>query len=195
VESITIQNCQELSNKIDTKDQADDLKLGQVVVDRQSDLYNIYDQQIDKYNEILKAQEIKDLEPLNILSNTKETKAREQNITNFNILNKSADDFYSIINDLSNLGTMTSQQNGIEPFDNQLEDNMDLSENTFQKYQARLERQIKGMANKENMNYLIQVKNMFYQIFNILTKDGRIMSSGMIILIVALAIYFIDISS
>ena len=195
VESITIKNCQELSNKIDTKDQADDLRLGQIVVDRQSDLYNVYDQQIDKYNEILKAQEIKDLEPLNILSNSKETKAREQNITNFNILNKSADDFYSIINDLSNLGSMTSQQPGIEPFDNQLEDNMDLSENTFQKYQSRLERQIKGMANKENMNYLIQVKNMFYQIFNILTKDGRIMSSGMIIMIVALGIYFIDISS
>ena len=199
VESITIQNCQELSNKIDTKDQADDLKLGQVVVDRQSDLYNIYDQQIDKYNEILKAQEIKNLEPINILANSKETTTRQKNINEFSMLNKSADDLYSIINDLSNLGTITSQTqsktNSVEPFDNQLEDNMDLSENTFQKYQARLERQIKGITSEKNINYLVQIKNTIYAIFNILTKDGRIMSSGMFILLVSLAIYFIDISS
>jgi hypothetical protein len=194
VESIIIQNCQELSNKIDTKDQADYLKLGQVVVDRQSDLYNIYDQQIDKYNEILKAQEIKNLEPLNILSNLQETTNRQKTIRDFNILNKSADDFYSIINDLSTLGKQENKS-GIEPFDNQLDDNMDLSENTFQRYQARLERQIKGIASEQNINYIVQAKNIVYQIFNILTKDGRMMSSGMIILIVALGIYFIDISS
>jgi hypothetical protein len=194
VESITIKNCQELANEIDTADQKDDLKLGQVDVDRQSDLYNIYDQQIDKYNEILKAQEIKNLEPLNILSNLQETTNRQKTIRDFNILNKSADDFYSIINDLSTLGKQENKS-GIEPFDNQLEDNMDLNENTFQKYQARLQRQIKGIASEENMNYITQVKNMTYQIFNILTKDGRMMSSGMFILIVALGIYFIDISS
>jgi hypothetical protein len=115
------------------------------------------------------------------------------------MLNKSADDLYSIINDLSNLGTITSQTqsktNSVEPFDNQLEDNMDLSENTFQKYQARLERQIKGITSEKNINYLVQIKNTIYAIFNILTKDGRIMSSGMFILLVSLAIYFIDISS
>ena len=88
VENITIQDCQQLSNKIDTADQKDDLKLGNVVVDRQSDLYNVYDQQIDKYNEILKGQEIKNLEPINILANLQESTNRQKNITNYNMLNK-----------------------------------------------------------------------------------------------------------
>jgi hypothetical protein len=199
VENITIQNCQELTDKIDTADQKNDLKLGTVVIDRQSDLFNVYDQQIDKYNEILKNQEIKQLDPLNILANTQEEALRKQNINNFNLLNKSADDFYSIINDLTNIGSSiynnSNNKNEVEPFDNQLNDNMDLSDSTFKQYQARLERQIKGMTGEQSINYIVQVKNIFYQLVDILTKDGRMMTSGLIILIVSFGLYFIDISS
>jgi len=199
VENITIQNCQELTDKIDTADQKDDLKLGTVVIDRQSDLFNVYDQQLDKYNEILKNQEIKQLDPLNILANSQEQNLRKQNINNFNLLNKSADDFYSIINDLTNMGSSiynnTDNQNQVEPFDNQLNENMDLSDSTFKQYQARLERQIKGMTGEKSINYIVQVKNMFYQLVDILTKDGRMITSGLIILIISFGLYFIDISS
>jgi hypothetical protein len=45
-ENIEIKNCQSLTDKIDTSDQKDDLKLGVVDIDRQTDLYNVYDQQI-----------------------------------------------------------------------------------------------------------------------------------------------------
>jgi hypothetical protein len=198
-ESITIGTCQDLSDKIDTNDQKDDLKLGEVIVDRQTDLFNVYDQQIDEYNKILKEQEIKKIEPLNILANIKEKTNREQN-KRIDIFNKSADDFYSIVNDLTNIGSRASLKNNksgdtVESFDNQLDDNMDLSENTFQKYQARIQSQLKGITNDKNIGYLIQFKNIFYELIDILTKDGRIMTSGMIILVVAFGLYFIDISS
>jgi hypothetical protein len=193
-ESIKIENCQDLSDKIDTADQKDDLKLGEVIVDRHTDLFNIYDQQIDEYNKIIHSQEVKKLEPLNLLANLEEKTKRERN-RQFNMFNKSADDFYSIVNDFTNLGYKTMDKNQIEPFDNQLDDNMDLSENTFDKYKARIKRQLKGLASEENIGYVKQVQNIFTQSVNILTKDGRIMTSGMMLLIIAFCIYFIDISS
>ena len=72
---------------------------------------------------------------------------------------------------------------------------MDLSENAFDKYKARIKTQLKGLASEENIGYLKQAQNIFTQSVNILTKDGRIMTSGMILLIIAFCIYFIDISS
>ena len=193
-ENIKIETCQDLPDKIDTTDQKDDLKLGEVVVDRQTDLFNIYDQQIEDYNKIIHSQEVKKLEPLNLLANLEEKTKRERN-KQFDILNKSADDFYSIINDFTNLGYKTTDKSQIEAFDNQLNDNMDLSENAFDKYKARIKTQLKGLASEENIGYLKQAQNIFTQSVNILTKDGRIMTSGMILLIIAFCIYFIDISS
>jgi hypothetical protein len=195
IESIIIGSCQDIQDKIDTNDKKDDLKLNEVIVDRQSDLFNEYDSLLDEYNKILKNQETKKLEPLNILANLDQ---KTKNNKNINILNKSADDFYSIVNDLTNLGDRVSlkyKDNTVESFDNQLDDNMDLSENTFQKYKNRIQSQIKGLHNSTNVGYLVQVKNMFYELVDILTKDGRIMTSGMFILIISLSLYFIDITS
>ena len=131
---------------------------------------------------------------MNLLANLEEKTKRERN-KQFDILNKSADDFYSIINDFTNLGYKTTDKSQIEAFDNQLNDNMDLSENAFDKYKARIKTQLKGLASEENIGYLKQAQNIFTQSVNILTKDGRIMTSGMILLIIAFCIYFIDISS
>jgi hypothetical protein len=195
IESITIGSCQDIQDKIDTNDQKDDLKLNEVIVDRQSDLFNEYDSLLDEYNKILKNQEAKNLEPLNILANLDQQTKKNRNI---NLFNKSADDFYSIVNDLTNLGDRTAlkyKDTTVESFDNQLNDNMDLTENTFQKYKNRIQSHIKGINNPTNVGYLIQVKNMFYELVDILTKDGRIMTSGMFILIISLSLYFIDISS
>lgn len=197
IDSITIASCQDIPDKIDINDQKDDLKLNEVIVDRQSDLFNEYDSLLDEYNKILKNQEAKKLEPLNILANL-DQKTKHNTNKNINLLNKSSDDFYSIVNDLTNLGDRASLKNKdstIESFDNQLDDNMDLSENAFQKYKNRIQTQIKGLNNPTNVGYLIQVKNIFYELVDILTKDGRIMTSGMFILIVSLSLYFIDISS
>ena len=73
---------------------------------------------------------------------------------------------------------------------------MDLNENTLSSYKKRLENQIKGVYSKDlNITYLTTIKNIFYQVFDILTKDGRIMTSGIIMVIIAFSIYFIDISS
>ena len=72
---------------------------------------------------------------------------------------------------------------------------LDLNENSFLEYQARLEKQIRGIASKDNMDMLVQIKTYMYNLFDILTKDGRIMTSGMLFIIVAFGLYFIDISS
>ncbi len=197
IESITIASCQDIPDKIDTNDQKDDLKLNEIIVDRQSDLFNEYDTLLDEYNKILKNQETKKLEPLNILANL-DQKTKNGNNRNINLFNKSADDFYSIINDLTNIGdraSLKNKDNTVESFDNQLDDNMDLNENTFQKYKNRIQSQIKGLNNPTNVGYLIQAKNIYYELVDILTKDGRIMTSGMFILIISLSLYFIDISS
>jgi hypothetical protein len=194
-DNINIADCQDLPDKIDTNDQKDDLNLNEIIVDRQSDLFNEYDSLLDDYNKILKSQEAKKLEPLNILANLDQ---KNKNKNNVDIFNKSADDFYSIFNDLTNLGDRTAlkyKDTTVESFDNQLNDNMDLTENTFQKYKNRIQSHIKGINNPTNVGYLIQVKNMFYELVDILTKDGRIMTSGMFILIISLSLYFIDISS
>ena len=124
-------------------------------------------------------------------------------------MKKYSSDLYSIINDFSNISTKStngsnSSSNQIEEFDNQLNDNMDLTDdkNTISNYKKRLENQIKGIYSKDNnsnigmgMSYFTSVKNIFYQVFDILTKDGRIMSSGILMLIIAFSMYFIDISS
>ena len=75
---------------------------------------------------------------------------------------------------------------------------MDLSDekNTISNYKKRLENQIKGIYSKDmDMSYFTTVKNIFYQVFDILTKDGRIMTSGILMVIIAFSMYFIDISS
>ncbi len=200
-ERIEIKDCQNLLDTIDTNDQKDDLKLGAIIVDRKSDLYSTYDNQLNDYNKILQKQEIKKLEPLNQMANLEESKKMENNKKNgVDIMSKSADDFYSIINDLTNLsaGNYSSNQSRIEEFDNSIKENLDLSynEHSLGEYQARLEREIRG-SNKpgDNQDWFHTFKDYFYQIFSILTKDGRIMTSGMLFIIVAFGLYFIDISS
>ena len=118
-----------------------------------------------------------------------------ENKKSVNVLSKSADDFYSIINDITNLGSYNEKNTNVEEFDNQIKENMDLNENSFLEYQARLEKQIRGIASKDNMDMLVQIKTYMYNLFDILTKDGRIMTSGMLFIIVAFGLYFIDISS
>ena len=112
-------------------------------------------------------------------------------------MSKSADDFYSIINDLTNLGAgkYSSSKNNIEEFDNSIRENMDLSENSMGEYIARLEKQIRGSNSKEDYGMFNNFKDYFYNVFSILTKDGRIMTSGILFIIVAMGLYFIDISS
>jgi hypothetical protein len=195
-ESVEIKNCQSMTDKIATEDQKDDYNLGVVDVDRKTDLFNIYDQQIDNYNKILLEQEIKKLEPLNILSNLKEKENKQENIRNFNIFNKSATDFYDIINDLTNIKQYTSDnESKIEAFDNTLRENLDLSDINFQDYKNRLEKEIRGFTGEKAVDYITKFKNIFYQIVDILTKNGRIMTSGFIIIVVSLSLYFIDITS
>ena len=197
-ESVEIKTCQSITDKIDTSDQKDDLKLGIIDIDRQTDLYNIYDQQIDNYNKILLDQEIKKLEPLNILSNLKEKSDKEHEIKNFNMFNKSANDFYNIINDLTNIDTNGSdydKTSKIEAFDNTIQENLDLSDITFKDYKNRLEKELRGITGDKTIDYITKFKNIFYQIYDILTKDGRIMTSGVIIVVISLSLYFIDISS
>lgn len=197
-ESVEIKTCQNLNDKIDTSEQKDDLKLGVVDIDRQTDLYNVYDQQIDNYNKILLDQEIKKLEPLNILSNLKEKADKKGEINNFNILNKSANDFYNIINDLTNIDSNsygTDNTSKIEAFDNSLRENLDLSDITFKDYKNRLEKELRGITGDKTIDYITKLKNIFYQIVDILTKDGRIMTSGLIIVVISLSLYFIDITS
>ena len=191
-ERIEIKDCQSLLDIIDTNDQKDDLKLNVVAVDRQSDLYSNYDKQLNDYNKILNDQEKKQLEPLNQLANIDEEKKKQ----NVDMISKSADDFYSIINDLTNLTKYgESGQYQVEEFDNQLNDNMDLSEKTMGAYRDRLEKQIRGMVPNETSSMLSKTKIYFYNLFDILTKDGRIMTSGVLFLIIAFGLYFIDISS
>jgi hypothetical protein len=191
-ERIEIKDCQSLLNVIDTNDQKDDLKLNVVAVDRQSDLYSNYDKQLNDYNKILNDQEKKQLEPLNQLANIDEEKKKQ----NVDMISKSADDFYSIINDLTNLTKYgESGQYQVEEFDNQLNDNMDLSEKSMGAYRDRLEKQIRGMVPNETGSMLSNTKIYFYNLFDILTKDGRIMTSGVLFLIIAFGLYFIDISS
>ena len=200
-EQIEIKNCQDLLNTIDTKDQKKDFKLGSIEIDRQNDLYSNYDRQLDEYHKILHNQEIKDLEPLNILANKDlENKKKSYGLNNStDIMTKYSSDFYSIINDLTNISSKTYSSNvssEIEEFDNKINDNMDLNENTLSSYKKRLENQIKGVYSKDlNITYLTTIKNIFYQVFDILTKDGRIMTSGIIMVIIAFSMYFIDISS
>ncbi len=191
-ERIEIKDCQSLLDVIDTNDQKDDLKLGVVAVDRQSDLYSNYDKQLEDYHKILNDQEKKQLEPLNQLANMDEEKKKQ----NVDMLSKSADDFYSIINDLTNLTKYGElKQDQVEEFDNQLNDNMDLSEKSMGDYRARLERQIRGMVPTENLGMIYKYKIYIYNLFDILTKDGRIMTSGILFIIIAFGLYFIDISS
>jgi hypothetical protein len=191
-ERIEIKDCQSLLDVIDTNDQKDDLRLNVVAVDRQSDLYSNYDKQLEDYNKILNDQEKKQLEPINQLANMDKEKKKQ----NVDMLSKSADDFYSIINDLTNLTKYgESQQDHVEEFDNQLNDNMDLSEKTMGAYRERLERQVRGIVPNETGNMLSNTKIYFYNLFDILTKDGRIMTSGILFIIIAFGLYFIDISS
>ncbi len=198
IESITIKDCQTLTSKIDTTDQKDDLKMDEIVIDRQSDLNNIYDIQLTNYNNILKEQEIKKLEPLNILSNLKEKEDKKKDIKNFSILNKVSDDFYNIINDLTNInvdGNSSNNKTQVEPFDNQIIENLDLSEGTIKDYKDRLQRQIQGISSENTIGFFNKIINIFYQIVDILTKEARIATSGMILVIISLAFYFIDITS
>jgi hypothetical protein len=198
VESISIKDCQGLTSKIDSTDQKDDLKMDEITVDRQTDLYNLYDTQLNNYNKILKDQEIKKLEPLNILSNLKETEDKKQEVKNFSIFNKASDDFYNIINDLTKIkfsGDYKNSTEEVEPFDNQLIENLDLSESTIKDYKDRLQRQIQGITGENTVNYFTKIINMFYQIIHILTKDSRIATSGMVLVVISMAFYFIDITS
>jgi hypothetical protein len=191
-ERIEIKDCQSLLDTIDVNDQKDDLKLGTLAIDRESDLYSSYDTQLEEYNKILQSQEIKKLEPINYMANLEENKNKKP----IDIVTKSADDFYSIVNDLVNLGSYGEKiDHRVEEFDNQLKENMDLNESSFAEYQARLERQIRGVASEQNVDMLIKTKTYFYNLFDILTKDGRIMTSGMFFIIIAFGLYFIDISS
>jgi hypothetical protein len=191
-ERIEIKDCQSLLDVIDTNDQKDDLKLGVVDIDRQSDLYSNYDKQLEDYHKILNDQEKKQLEPLNQLANLDE----EKNKRSVDMISKSADDFYSIINDLTNLTKYGElKQDNVEEFDNQLNDNMDLSEKSIGAYRERLERQIRGIIPEKNLDMLSKIKIYFYNLFDILTKDGRIMTSGVLFIIIAFGLYFIDISS
>lgn len=191
---IKIDDCQDLPTNIDITDQKTDQDLGTVKLDRQSDLYNIYDQQFDEYQKILHDQEMKKLKPLNILANLNEKE--KQNNLKVNLLQNTADDFHSIINDFTKLPSQIfDSNNNSEDFDNNLEENLDLSESSFQDYQNRLERQLKGIDIKNASGMIDQTKKITQQIFNILTKDGRLMTSGFIILLISLALYFIDITS
>ena len=72
---------------------------------------------------------------------------------------------------------------------------MDLSEKSMGAYRDRLEKQIRGMVPDETSSMLSKTKIYFYNLFDILTKDGRIMTSGVLFLIIAFGLYFIDISS
>ena len=181
------------------------MKLGEIIIDRQNDLYSNYDRQLAEYHKILHNQEIKELEPLNILANKDLENKKSYGLNNStDIMTKYSSDLYSIINDLTNISSKTYNSNlssEIEEFDNKINDNMDLNENTLSSYKKRLENQIKGVYSKDininniNMTYLTTIKNIFYQLFDILTKDGRIMTSGIIMIIIAFSMYFIDISS
>jgi hypothetical protein len=191
-ERIEIKDCQSLLDVIDTNDQKDDLKLDVVAIDRQSDLYSNYDKQLEDYHKILNDQEKKQLDPINQLANLDEEKKKRS----VDMFSRSADDFYSIINDLTNLTKYGElKQDQVEEFDNQLNDNMDLSEKSIGAYRDRLERQVRGMVPTSNLDMLTKTKIYFYNLFDILTKDGRIMTSGVLFIIIAFGLYFIDISS
>ena len=198
IESISIKDCQGLTSKIDTTNQKDDLKMDEIVIDRQNDLYSLYDTQLTNYNKILKEQEIKKLEPLNILSNLEEKESKKRDVTNFSIFNKVSDDFYNIINDLTNIkldGNYSNSKTQIEPFDNQIIENLDLNEATIKDYKDRLQRQIQGISSENTIGYFNKIINLFYQIVDILTKESRIATSGMVLVLISLAFYFIDITS
>jgi hypothetical protein len=172
--------------------------MDEIIVDRQSDLSNIYDIQLNNYNNILKNQEIKNLEPLNILSNLKEKDDKKREANNFSIFNKVSDDFYNIINDLTNIkldGYSSNAKTQVEPFDNQLIENLDLNEATIKDYKDRLQRQIQGISSENTIGYFNKIINLFYQIVEILTKESRIATSGMFLVIISMAFYFIDITS
>jgi hypothetical protein len=197
-ENIMIKNCQDLLDDIDTRDQKSDLQLGVVSVDRNSDMFNAYDNQLEAYNKLLHQQEIKQLEPLNEMANL-DLQASTKRKRNINITQQTADDFVGIINDLTNINLSNPNLEGtgvgVEDFDNQIKENLDLSEGTFRQYQERIQRQLRGLTSQKNLNMLDNARNTIIQIFNIMTKDGRIMSSGMILIVIALALYFIDITS
>ena len=164
-ERIEIKDCQNLLDTIDVSDQKDDLKLGAITSDRKSDLYSIYDNQLNDYNKILQNQEIKRLEPLNQMANLEVSELMKNK--KVDIMSKSADDFYSIINDLTNLGAgkYSSSKNNIEEFDNSIRENMDLSENSMGEYIARLEKQIRGSNSKEDYGMFNNFKDYFYNVF------------------------------
>uniref|UniRef100_A0A6C0E5S0 Uncharacterized protein n=1 Tax=viral metagenome TaxID=1070528 RepID=A0A6C0E5S0_9ZZZZ len=186
-QNIKIENCQDLVPHIDVEDQSTDQNLGKVEIDRQPDMYSVYDQQLEQYHKILHDKEVKTLTPLNTLANKDiKDKIKNTSIQN-NILRNAADDFYSIISDLTNLSIYSTEKNN-EDFNNLLEDNQDLLESTStSEYDADYTSKIK--------NGLPNVQKIMFDIWHILTKDGRMMTSGFIIIIISFALYFIDITS
>ena len=189
-QNIKMKDCQDLEPHIETDDQPGDQDLAKVEINRQSDLYNIYDQQMDQYHKILHNQEVKKLKPLNFLANQNHKDEQKK----VNLLRDAADDFHGIFNDLTQLPSQIAEDD-LEDFDNQLEDNLDLSPSSFDKYKTRLERQMKGYHQKEISGVLEKTKKIGFQVWDIMTKDGRTMTSGFVLLVLAFALYFIDISS
>jgi len=184
IDTINMDDCQDLSLNIDTEDQPTDQNLKEVKVDHQPDMYSIYDQQLEQYHKILHNQETKTLAPLNILANKDlKEKQKQTSITN-NLLRTTADDFYSIISDLTNLPK--------ENFNNFSEDDTDAS---FEDYTKKIEKQLQGYDMTNAYGFIDYAKNISVNLWDILTKDGRMMTSGFIIMILALSLYFIDITS
>jgi hypothetical protein len=188
--NIKIRDCQDLDMHVDIDDQPTDQNLGKVEIDRQVDMYSTYDQQLDQYHKLLHNQEVKKLTPLNILAN----KDHKEKAIKVNLLRDTANDFHSIITDLTNLPSQITKNN-TEDFNNLLEDNQDLNESSFDDYKNKLEKQLNEYNLNNFGNIFSNTKKISFTIWNILTKDGRMMTSGFIIMIIALAFYFIDISS
>lgn len=187
-DNIEIKNCQDLIQKIDVRDSPKDKDLKTIPADETSDLYNEYKQNLKKYHDIFKEKELKELEPINHLANMEQKKS--------NYLSTTSDDFVGIVDDLVNLfHSKSTSPDDIEEFNNQIKDNLDL-ESDFNQYQEKIKQQLRGFEpNKDSDSYITKVKGIAYQLLHILTKEGRLMTSGMIIMIISMSFYFIDITS
>jgi len=176
---VEIKNCQDLVTDVNINEQPDDINLSTVINDDKNDLNDYYDKQLGLYQEIINKQEIKDLSKLNNIANLAQEINRNKKIENDFSFKHNTNKIYDMIQDIRNV--IKDSNNNSEKFENVLINNLDLTNN-----------KTTDTINKTSTE---TIKNTIIKIFDILTKDGRMMTSGGIIVFISLCLYFIDITS
>jgi hypothetical protein len=199
-EEVEVKDCQDLITEVDINDQEDDTDLSQVINDNNPDMNHYYDNQIKKYQEIIHSQETKDLSKLNNVANlAEEIKILEKQESDLSF-RRNASKVYDMIMDFQKVIRESNSDNkNPEKFENLLLENLDLNDltkdNYLEKIQEIKDQYISSASKVQEGRGIESTKKTLKNIFEILTKDGRMMTTGGIIVFLALCLYFIDITS